>query len=426
MKKSVIVIVLILFLTSLTSFSFADAPDISAESAILIDAESGTVLYEKNSNQKMYPASTTKILTGIIAIENGNFDQKVVVDDESPYEVYGSHIALEPGEILTMDELIHSLLIESANDSALVIAKHISGSVEEFAKLMNNKAKEIGAVNSNFVNPNGLPDENHTTTAYDLAMIARYAMKNPTFENIVSSYTYSIEPTNKKTETRYLKSNNKLLYSTEKINVNGQNVTIKYEGADGIKTGYTDEAGQCLVSSATRNGQRFIAVVLHASGNNTFIDTHKLLNYGFENFSSEKVAFKNEFIKNIDVENGDISIAVGIVDQDLYALIPKGKENEVKRNVNLPNKIKAPITEGQVLGNIEYTLDDKSIGAVNIISAIEVNQNPVYEVISPKGNNSLFKKWWFWLIIILILLRIYLEIRKRKRRSRRRQYIYNR
>ncbi|MBF6841874.1 D-alanyl-D-alanine carboxypeptidase family protein, partial [Acinetobacter baumannii] len=153
--------------------------------------DTGQILYEKNPHLKLHPASTTKIMTGILAIENGNLNDVVTVDDETPYVIKGSHIALEPGEKLTLKDLLYALLIESANDSALVIAKHIAGTAEEFAKMMNDKAKELGALNTNFVNPHGLTDENHLTTAYDLSLIARYAMKNETFREIVSNYTYT-------------------------------------------------------------------------------------------------------------------------------------------------------------------------------------------------------------------------------------------
>ncbi len=166
---------------------------------------------------KLHPASTTKIMTGILAIELANMDDMVTIDDEVVYLTDGSHIALEPGgEQMKFEHLLNALLIESANDTALAIAKHISGSIDEFAKLMNDKAKELGALNTNFVNPNGLTDENHLTTAYDLSLMAKYAMENPTFRQIVCNYTYQIPETNKKTEVRYLKSANKLLYSSQR------------------------------------------------------------------------------------------------------------------------------------------------------------------------------------------------------------------
>lgn len=219
--------------------SYADDLNLSGESAILIDVDTLEILYSKNPHQKLYPASTTKIMTGILAIELGNMDDIVTVDQEVVDLTDGSHIALEPGEELSLEHLINALLIESANDAALAIAKHISGSIDEFVKLMNEKAKAIGALNTNFVNPNGLPHEEHLSTAYDLALMAKYAMENETFREIVKNYTYTIPITNKKSQERNLWSANRLLYSTERINVNGTQTTIKYEGVNGVKTGYT-------------------------------------------------------------------------------------------------------------------------------------------------------------------------------------------
>lgn len=425
LKKFIVFFMLLFLVFNFEKYVFADEPDISAEAAILIDADTGKILFEKNIHEKMFPASTTKMLTAIIAIEKGNLDQKVTVDKETPYEIAGSHIALEPDEIVTMKDLIYATLIESANDAAAVIGKQISGSTEEFAKLMNSKAKEIGTKNSNFVNANGLHDDNHFTTAYDLAMIAKYAMKNDFFKSIVSSYTYTIEPTNKKSVSRPLKSSNKLIYGTEKINVNGSNVAIKYDGANGIKTGYTPEAQSCLVSSAERNGQKLISVVLKTNGNNVFIDTHKLLNYGFDSFSSVKLAFKNEFIDNINVENGDKEIVTGIVGNDLFSLVPKGRESEIKRKIVLPEKISAPISKGQVIGKIELELDGKVIETGNIVSAMEVNQKGALEVVSINSKDSIFKKWWVWLIILLLGWRISVEVKRRRiRKNRRQSYLY--
>ncbi|WP_074350610.1 D-alanyl-D-alanine carboxypeptidase family protein [Proteiniborus sp. DW1] len=424
MRKFIVFFLVLFLVFNFEKHVLANEPDISAEAAILIDANTGTILYEKNTHSKMFPASTTKILTAIIAIEKGNLEQKITVDKETPYEIKGSHISLEPDEVLTMKDLVYATLIESANDAATVIGKQISGSTEKFTKLMNSKAKEIGAKNSNFVNASGLHDDNHYTTAHDLAMIAKYAMENDLFRDIVSLYTYKIEPTNKKSDSRTLWSSNKLLYSTDKINVDGKNVTIKYDGIIGVKTGYTPEAQSCLVASAERNGQRLISVVLKTTGNNVFIDTHKLLNYGFDNFSSARLAFKNEFIDNIDVENGDKPIVTGIVGNDLYSLVPKGKENEVKRNIVLPEKISAPISKGQVIGKIELKLDDKIIDTVNIVSAMEINQKATFDVIAMNSKDSIFKKWWLWLIILVVGWRISVEFRRRRIRRRRKSYLY--
>lgn len=417
MKKIIVFLLVTILLLNSTNFTYADKPDISAEAAILIDAETGQILFEKNIHEKLYPASTTKIMTGILAIENCDLNEIVTVDDKTPYEITGSHIALEPGEQLTLKDLLYALLIESANDAAVVIAKHISGSVEKFAELMNDKAKEIGALNTHFVNPNGLPDENHVTTAYDLAMITKYAMKNEIFRNIVSQYSYKIEPTNKKSEPRYLKSSNELLYSSKKINVDGNWVTIKYDGVNGVKSGYTDAARRCLVTSATRNGQTLISVVLRTSSNDAYIDTHKLLNYGFDNFSDVQVAFKNEFINNIEVENGDIPFATCIVENNLNVTVPIEKIDQIKKNIIMPSKLNSPITKNQVVGRIEYTLDEEILGTVNIVSAIEVNQKPVYKVIND-SKNSILKKWWFWVIALGVIWRARIAYKRYKRKKR--------
>mgnify|MGYP006277994685 CR=1 FL=1 len=423
MKKIISLFIAILVTFNSTNFSLADTnkltpQDINAKSAILIDAKTGEILFEKNKHKKMYPASTTKILTGILAIEMGNFDEIITVDDKTPYEIEGTHIALEPGEKLSFKDLVNSMLIESANDSAVVIAKNLSGSVENFADLMNKKAKELGAKNSNFVNPNGLPNEEHVTTAYDLAMIAKYAMKNNVFRNIVKNYTYTIPPTNKKSEERYMKSANRLLYSTSNINVDGNIVDIKYDGAIGIKTGYTVAANQCLVAGAKRNGKELISVILSSDGKNKWVDTHKLFNYGFNNFSTETIAFKKEFVKNIEVEHGDKNFVTGIIDNNIYATIPNNSQNDINKNIILSDKVKAPISKGQVLGKIEYSIDGKIIGMANIISTEEINMKPVYKAVSNSGFNVILDKWWIIFIVLFVIWRYSVAI-KRKRRKRR-------
>ncbi|MTI66672.1 MAG: D-alanyl-D-alanine carboxypeptidase [Firmicutes bacterium] len=429
MKKILVITLILIIVLNLTQITYADTLSIPAETAVLIDAKTGNVLYNKNMDKQMYPASTTKIMTAILALEKTDLDNIVTVDSKTPYETQqgdSSHIALRPGERLTMRDLLHALLIESANDAAVVIARYISGSVEDFSKLMNEKAKEIGAKNTHFTNPNGLPDENHTTTAYDLAIMAKYAMEKQTFREIVSKYKYSISKTNKQ-PIRYLKSANRLLYgvgASNQINVNGNYVDIKYDGVNGIKTGYTFAAQNCLVSSAKQGNKDLIAVVLHCQGRNVYIATHKLLNYGFENFESKKIAFKREFIENIKVEHGDMPYVTGIIGKDLYINIPKGRDEDVKRNIVLGEKIQAPIKENQVLGKVEYSLDDEILGTTNIVSATNINMKPIYKVVN-NTNDSIFKKWWFWIIIIFILWRVFIMYRRYKKKKLRRKKRYN-
>lgn len=398
--------------------SYADDLNLSGESAILIDVDTLEILYSKNPHQKLYPASTTKVMTGILAIELGNMDDIVTVDQEVVDLTDGSHIALEPGEELSLEHLINALLIESANDAALAIAKHISGSIDEFVKLMNEKAKAIGALNTNFVNPNGLPHEEHLSTAYDLALMAKYAMENETFREIVKNYTYTIPITNKKSQERNLWSANRLLYSTERINVNGTQTTIKYEGVNGVKTGYTIAAGQCLVTSYEKDGHKLIAVVLKSSGKNIYSDIHKLLNYGTNNFEKVKIGYGNKFIDNFPVENGVIPFVAGITKSDTYYIVEKSKVDLIEEKIT-KNTLEAPISKGQVIGKVEYYLDGRKISETDIISTMDIDLIPV-----PTLLDKIKSKWYLIVFLLLFLIRLWNLNRRRKRYRRRRTTLF--
>lgn len=425
--KKIIMIVIMLSVFNYNSIVYGEnsnlaQEDINGEAAILIDGKTGDILFEKNMNKKMYPASTTKMLTGILAIEQGNMDKLVTVDDDTPYEIYGTHIALEPGEQLRFKELLNATLIESANDAAVVIAKDMAGDVESFAKMMNKKAKEIGALNSNFVNPSGLHDDNHFSTAYDLAMIAKYGMQNDQFRNIVKNYKYTIEPTNIKTEKRVMYSANKLLYSTKKINVDGKNTEIKYDNAIGVKTGYTEQAGNSVVSAVEKDGRLLISVVLKSAGNNLWIDTHKLLNYGLNNFDKKLLGFKNEFVENIKIENGNKNYVTGVIGENVTTPLKNTIEGEISKKVNINKNIKAPIEKGQVLGNVEYVLNGETIKTANIISAESINLVGSYANV---GDISLFKGINIWWIIGTVLLLLFWRINVLRRRARKRRRYRN-
>lgn len=416
MKKQFIFLLILAVMFTNLSFSYADKDlELKAESAILIDSENGDILYDKNSNKQMFPASTTKILTAIIAIENIDLEKKITIDEEVANSADGTHIALEPGEILSMNDLLHALLVQSANDSAMAIAKAVSGTVEEFSKLMNTEAVRMGAKNSSFKNPNGLPDENHLSTAYDLAMISKYAMQNEVFREIVKKPTYTIEPTNKKSEARQLKNSNKMLYSENQIEVDGISVPIKYEGIAGIKTGYTKVAGQCLVAGAKKSDGDFISVVLKSEGTDIYTDTHKLLNYATKN-TRIVLAKRNEFIDNIDISGGSPSALTALFKTD-FALTETGVDlNKIKREFIVDSNLKLPIKKGQVVGKVNFKNKDELLGSVDIVSGTQV-------AISTKSFSSLFdnilSKWWFWLIISLVVLRVTIAIRNVAFRAKR-------
>ncbi|WDV44666.1 D-alanyl-D-alanine carboxypeptidase [Clostridiaceae bacterium M8S5] len=430
MKQRFTIIFAVILFMLLFNFSYAQTPWISAKSAVLIDADTGTILAQKNMDTQIYPASTTKILTGILAIEKCKLDELVTVDEKTPYEIKGQQIYLMADEVITMKDLLNALLIQSANDAALVIAKEISDSQEKFAKLMNEKAKEIGAKNTNFVTPNGLHNDKHVTTAYDMAMIARYAMKNQTFRSIVSNYTYTINPTNKQPKPRYLKSKNKLLYgvgSGNKITYDGITTDIKYIGATGIKTGYTPEASNCIVASASRNGQNLIVAIFYDQSNELFIDAHKLFNYGFKNFTNKKISSKNEFIKNVPIEHGSMPFVTAIIGKNVTACVPVNSSSKIERKITINNDLSVPIAKDQVIGKVEYLVDNKSFATANVVAAEPVHRKAMYSVVNSteKGFLWLFTKWWFWLIVLFILWRIYIyKRRKRKRKFRSKYKVY--
>ncbi|MDR7857083.1 D-alanyl-D-alanine carboxypeptidase family protein [Tissierella sp.] len=418
MKKTLILLVFIL-LFSTYSFSYAGELSLSGEGAVLIDVDTMDILYEKNAHIKLYPASTTKIMTAILAIELGKMDDIVTIDQEVVNLTDGTHIALEPGEQLTLEELLNALLIESANDAALAIAKHVAGSIDGFSKLMNEKAKSIGALNTNFLNPNGLPDENHVTTPYDLGLMAKYAMENDIFRSIVNNYTYTIPVTNKKTEPRYLKSGNKLLYSTAKVDVDGVATPIKYDGVNGVKTGYTVAAQQCLVTSFEKDGHNLIAVVLKSNGNNIYSDIHKLLNYGVNNFEKVQVGFANKFIDNFNVENGLIPFVAGITKTNSFYIINKNDNEKIVQRIIIEEPLEAPISEDQVIGKVQYLLKDKVIAESHIISTMEVNK-----ITEPSLLEKLISKWYLIVFLMLILARISVLSKRKKVRRRRRSSLY--
>ena len=250
-----------LFIFINTSFANNDNLDIYSPSFILIDSDSGKILYEKNAYKKMYPASTTKIMTAILTLENCKLDELVTVSDnavslESVPETY-TRADIQAGEILTVENLLNVLLIPSANDAAIALAEHVSGSVSEFSNLMNKKAKELGCKNTNFVNPNGVHNENQYTTAYDLSLIGKYAMNNETFRKIVCKTSYTLPATNIYSSTdRKFENTNELLSSDN----------YSYEYTTGIKTGYTDSAKNCIVASAKKDNYNFIVVILGEIG----------------------------------------------------------------------------------------------------------------------------------------------------------------
>lgn len=426
MIKKVIACLLLFSVFVLNSNKAYAEPAILCNTAVLIDAKTGAILAEKNANQKMYPASLTKIMTAILSIEMGELSDVIKVDDDTPYEIQGSHIALEPGEIMTLNDMLYALLLPSANDVALTLAKHYGGSEEKFVKLMNDKAKELGAYNTNFVNPHGLHDSNHYTTAADLALITKYAMENETFRKIVGTEKYEIQPTNKKNEPRYFTNLNKLIYNSgySQIYVDGAYISPLYEYATGVKTGYTPEAGNTLVASAEKDGTELIAVVMKGASLEMYQDAHNLFNYGFNEYESDTLINKNTFVQNIKIQDGDSKEISAIAENELTALIKKDSAKNIESKVII-NEISLPLEKNDVVGKIEYTSDGKVIGTVNLITPTQVKS-----IKSPdSGIFSAFIKFIGLAALlaaaVLFLFKVYSDLRAKIKKKRRRKRYNN-
>lgn len=336
--------------------SWEDAPDISGTSAIMIDAGSGEILYEKNAYERRDPASVTKILTCLVALET--LDPNDVATIDYDVETVGHVLGLKQGERIYIKDLLYGMMVYSANDAAEALAMEAGGSIDNFCDMMNERAEKCGAQGTTFTNPNGLNNygqENHKTTAYDLAMISREAMKNKTFRTLVSTVSYTIPATNK-SKARKLKSTNYCLYEEKKtLEVDGEKRPYKYDGAIGIKTGSTGTAGECYCGMAVRGNTGLIAVSLNAlTPEERFADVIKLWDYGFSKYSTYTAAKGNTSLDELKVRRGEKSkVAVG-VSSDLDLTLNKGydEENITIEVIPSEKKITAPVKKGQNVGTL--------------------------------------------------------------------------
>jgi D-alanyl-D-alanine carboxypeptidase (penicillin-binding protein 5/6) len=364
----------------------------------LIDAKTGKVLYEKNADDRHYPASTTKVMTGLLAVEHGKMDDIVTIGKNPPLVERGSsQIYLIQDEQLTMEQLLYAMMLESANDAAVAIAEHISGSVEEFAKLMNAKAKELGAKNTNFVNPNGLHNDNHYTTARDLALIAKYAMTLDKFRSVVKEVKYTIPKTNKQEERNYITNSNKLIWKSYD--------KFRYEYATGIKTGYTVKSKQCLVGGAKKGDMELISVVMGAEGQNIYSDTVNLFEYGFANFQNVEILKKDQIVTTVSVKNAEEKINL-LAAENFSIILSQAERDKVKTEITTKGDLKEPIKKGEVLGKMIVYVDGKEYKKIDLLSSVGIA--------SPKSIS--ISLWWLWIIAAFLIYRTVVTIIKIKRR----------
>lgn len=365
-----------------------EAPDTShAGAALLMDMKTGRVIFSKNSSEKMYPASTTKMMTAILALESDTMGDTVI----APYEALesitleDSHMGILVGEELTMTDLLNGMLVYSANDAANVIAIHIGGSMDGFVDMMNAKAKELGMNGTNFRNACGVHNKNHYTTADDLAILARYCMQNETFREIVAKPTYHIDPTNKYKMNRDLPATNLFLGTSRSAN-------HVFENCTGIKTGTTEAAGHCLVSSAVYNGMELLSVVLKCDDENvkekaySYTISRALFDFGFNNYESGVLASPGTIVEDMAAYGAKNDKRVSLtVASDVSALLPIGDDisKDVERKVEYnpemlkSGQIKAPVKKGQELGTVTYSYHGKEIASAPVVAANDVERNHI-------------------------------------------------
>jgi D-alanyl-D-alanine carboxypeptidase (penicillin-binding protein 5/6) len=341
---------LCLFLLPTTISANEALPVPTAKSAIVMEAATGKVLYSKDANERRYPASTTKIITLITALEYGNLDDDVIASPNAA-TTEGSSLWLSPGEQLKLRDMLYGIMLVSGNDATVAVAEHISGSVEDFAKLMTQKAHSIGAVNSNFVNTSGLPDERHYTTAYDLAKITAYGYKNPLFAQIVST-KHKIIPWPGKDHDRDLYNENRMLWL--------------YDGANGVKTGNTDAAGRCLVSAASRNGIQLVAVVLDSE--RMWDDSISLLDYGFAQLKPVAVINKSDILKTVKIQEGKTSNVKLLAANDIVIPMSDNEQDKFTTVIEAPASINAPITAGQKMGTVKVLYNNIEVANTDLVA----------------------------------------------------------
>ena len=363
----------------------------------------GQILYERNSNKILYPASLTKILTAIVVMEHCNLEDIVTVNQSAIDSVeYGYVTAnLQAGETFTVEELLNILIISSANDSALVLAEHVSGSVENFCKLMNETATEIGCTNSNFINPCGTHNENHYSTAHDLALIGNYSLK---FEKLKELY----KKTYFKLHTTDLYSIDDRVYSTtNELILSGSSNYYRY--AKGLKTGFTTPAGYCLMGYASKDGLELITVLLNCStSDNRYLESQKLFDYGFNNFSLKNFMAKGNTVETVSVKGAtkETKKLNLILDNDINITVENNTDiSTLQCEIEIDDKIKAPISKGTILGHVTYTVNNIQYSA-NLIAENDVN-----------SSHTILKFIILFFIIFAILL--LLKVRKSKLKKKR-------
>lgn len=374
---SIILIISILFVSSIVYGEI----DIEGESALLMDFKSGEVIYSKNQDKKLAPASITKIMTLLIAMES--LDKgKIKLTDQVVISEYassmgGTQLYLDAGEEQTVENLIKAISVRSANDAAVALGEHIAGSNESFLNLMNAKAKELKMENTHFSNSTGLPKENHYTTAYDIAIMSRELLKYRDIIDYLSTYMEDIDVGKRKKSTQTMVNTNKLVKD--------------YKGITGIKTGFTNEAKHCISASAKRDNLHLISIIMGAETSKLrFNEAKRLLDYGFSNYESINIGNKGDIISIIPVEKGRTNNIEVVLEDSSNLLLAKGEKAKIKKDIDLPETIKAPIEQEMVVGRLNILVDNQKVDEVNLIAKSQVKEAGFLKLLNKTVKNFIF------------------------------------
>lgn len=334
----------------------AKGPPVGAAAAVLMEASTGTILYAKNEHRRHAPASTTKIVTALLALENGRLSDAITVSPRAA-SASGSTAGLAAGETYTLEELLYALMLPSGNDAAVAIAEHLAASSSEFAREMTRRARELGAFDSRFRNPHGLDDPDHYSTAYDMALFARTAMQYPTFARIVGQRAFTAL-----SRQRTWRNTNRLLWS--------------FEGATGVKTGTTGRAGDCLVAAANRDGMTLISVVLGSQ--DRWADSARLLEYGFSAFTLVELAGAQGPVAELPVRGSGGQSVLAVAGGRLAVVVPVWQVKDVRGRLHVQG-LRAPLRAGESLGKLVGYVGSRPFGEVPLLAARPVP-----------------RPWWLW------------------------------
>lgn len=372
-------------------------PETNGKAVILMDAKSGRVLYERNSQEQLPPASLTKIMTALLVVENGNLNQKVIISEHAA-ETPECSVYLESGEVLTRMELLYAAMLPSANDASMALAESVAGDEASFVRLMNQRADELGLKHTHFINPHGLEAEGHYSSACDLALLSKTALSCPVFAQVVETKR-KIIPWEGKDEDRLLFNHNRLLN--------------RYDGAIGVKTGYTRQAGNCVVGAAQRGDMVLIAVSMNSP--TVYNDLQQMLDYGFEHYKMVTLGKVGQVSGEVEVLDGDSKTVPVTLAHNLSIAATDDELPYLSYGFTLEPTVTAPVGQGDILGICKLYLKGKQIGSVNMVAeqTINIKQSWIASFAPlPKLSGAISSKWKVFTYIFLLFIILYISRRR--------------